>query len=201
MNVVWLIITISSVAVMLLSNPDSAIAAMSQGANKAVSLALTLLAGYSLWLGLFNLIEKIGWQSKIARFLRPIVNLLFPGASEKTIGFLSMNISSNLIGLGNAATPMGINAVCSMYDGSERASDNMIMLLVLSATSLQLIPSTVIGMRVERGSTSPVSFLPACLVATTLSTLIGVILVKAISTLKAPNGSRPLPLKKSKKRN
>ena len=157
MNAIWLIITLSSVAVMLIKNPDGAIAAMSLGANKAVSLALSLLAGYSLWLGLFNLIEKIGWQSKIARLLRPIVNLLFPGASEKTVGFVSMNVSANLLGLGNAATPMGINAVCSMYDGSEKASDNMIMLLVLSATSLQLIPSTVIGMRVEHGSTAPVS--------------------------------------------
>lgn len=199
MNVVWLIITASSVAVMLFLNPDGAIAAMSQGANKAVSLALSLLAGYSLWLGLFNLIEKIGWQNKIARLLRPIVNFLFPNASEKTVGLVSMNISANLIGLGNAATPMGINAVCSMSDGSDRASDNMIMLLVLSATSLQLIPSTVIGMRVDHGSAAPVAFLPACLTATVISTALGIILVKIISRLKNKNAARSVPLKRAKR--
>ena len=89
-----------------------------------------------------------------------------------------MNMSANLLGLGNAATPMGIGAICSMDRKTPYATTNMIMLVVISATSLQLIPSTVIGMRIARGSTSPTAFLLPCAVSTVASTIIGVVLVK-----------------------
>ena len=89
-----------------------------------------------------------------------------------------MNVSANLLGLGNAATPMAITAINRMDDGNPRASTDMIMLTVISATSLQILPTTVIGMRATAGSANPADFLFPSLVATVLSTLIGIIGVK-----------------------
>ncbi len=172
---------IAGIVAMLLVNPDGAINSMISGANNAVTLALTLLASYALWLGLFKLVDKTGISGFLAKLLRRPVNFLFPGVNDKAKGYLSANIAANFLGLGNAATPMGINAACEMDDKSGRATDGMIMLLVLSSTSLQLLPSTVIGLRAAKGSASPASFLPACICATVLSTIVGITLVKLIS--------------------
>lgn len=166
---------------MLIVSPDGAINSMIAGANDAVTLALTLLASYSLWLGLFNLAGQSGIGGLLAKILRRPVSFLFPGSSPEAKGFLSGNIAANFLGLGNAATPLGINAASALDDGSGKANTNAIMLLVLSSTSLQLLPSTVIGLRAAKGSTSPALFLPACIVATIISTITGVTLVKIIS--------------------
>lgn len=181
MNLLWTIIMLASITAMIFINPDEAVNAMTAGANNAVSLSLSLLASYALWLGLFNLMEKTGISRFLARLLKKPVNFLFPDSSEEAKKFMTMNISANFLGLGNAATPMGINAVCAMYRGEDKASTDMIMMLVLSSASLQLLPSTVIGMRAAHGSAAPVSFLPACMLATVLSTAVGVTLVKLIS--------------------
>lgn len=181
MNALWTIIMIAGIIAMLLVNPDGAINSMISGANNAVTLALTLLASYALWLGLFKLVDKTGISGVLTKLLRRPVNFLFPGVNDKAKGYLSANIAANFLGLGNAATPMGIKAACEMDDKSGRATDGMIMLLVLSSTSLQLLPSTVIGLRAAKGSLSPASFLPACICATVLSTIVGITLVKLIS--------------------
>ena len=91
-----------------------------------------------------------------------------------------MNMAANLLGLGNAATPMAMRAIREMDTGSTRASQNMIMLTVISATSLQLLPTTVIGMRATHGSVNPADFLLPATVATVVSTVLGITLVKLI---------------------
>ena len=189
---------IAGIVAMLVVNPDGAINSMISGANNAVTLALTLLASYALWLGLFKLVDKTGISGFLARLLRHPVNFLFPGVNDKAKGYLSANIAANFLGLGNAATPMGINAACEMDDKSGRATDGMIMLLVLSSTSLQLLPSTVIGLRAAKGSASPASFLPACICATVLSTIVGITLVKLISFVEKCVVSRKNSEKRTK---
>lgn len=189
---------IAGIIAMLVVNPDGAINSMISGANKSVTLALTLLASYALWLGLFKLVDNTGISKFLAKLLRRPVNFLFPGVNDKAKGYLSANIAANFLGLGNAATPMGINAACEMDDGSGRATDGMIMLLVLSSTSLQLLPSTVIGLRAAKGSSAPASFLPACICATVLSTIVGITLVKLISLIEKRFASRKNPEKRIK---
>ena len=189
---------IAGIVAMLVVNPDGAINSMISGANNAVTLALTLLASYALWLGLFKLVDKTGISGFLAKLLRRPVNFLFPGVNDKAKGYLSANIAANFLGLGNAATPMGINAACEMDDKSGRATDGMIMLLVLSSTSLQLLPSTVIGLRAAKGSHSPASFLPACICATVLSTIVGITLVKLISFIEKRVVSRKNSEKRAK---
>jgi spore maturation protein A len=154
---------------------------MLAGANASVELATTLVALYGFWLGFFKILEKLKISDFIEKLLNPLINLLLKGASKEAKKYVAMNMSANLLGLGNAATPMGIGAIKALDDGSGRANTNMIMFVVISATSLQLLPSTVIGMRAAHGSANPSDFLLPCLIATVLSTAIGIVLVKIFS--------------------
>lgn len=168
----------ASLGLMIFTDPAAAVNAMIDGAHGAVELSLNLLALYAFWLGFFSLIERLGLSRGLEKLLRPVISRLFPSCDAETRKFITMNVSANLLGLGNAATPMAINAIKRMDDGGSRASTDMIMLTVISATSLQLLPTTVIGMRATAGSANPADFLFPSLVATVLSTLIGIIGVK-----------------------
>lgn len=183
MNKAWLIILITSITMLLFRDPALALSSMLKGANDSVLLAIDLVALYGFWLGLFAILDKLGIADFIAKLLRPLIKFLFPGADEKTRKYISMNMSANLLGLGNAATPMGINAIKGMESGDDKINTNMIMLIVISATSLQILPTTVIGMRATHGSVNPSDFLIPCIIATVLSTVMGITLVKIISVL------------------
>ena len=181
MSKVWIIILLSSICTLLIKDPSAAITAMVQGSHDAVSLAMELVALYAFWLGFFAILEKTGISDRLAKILRPVVRFLFPGVKDNTEKFITMNMSANILGLGNASTPMAIRAINSMDDdGSGKASINMIMLVVISSTSLQLLPSTVIGMRASHGSANPSDFLLPCMVATVLSTVLGIACVKIL---------------------
>lgn len=183
MSKMWLILLASGLAALLVTNPDAAVTAMSTGSLDAVKLAINLVAVYGLWLGFFGILERLGASALIARLLHPVIKLLFKDVDRETERFITMNMSANLLGLGNASTPMGISAITRLAGDRKTASQNMIMLVVISATSLQLLPSTVIGMRAAHGSPAPADFLGASTVATVLSTVIGVLLVKLCGKL------------------
>lgn len=183
MSKIWLIMLIAAIGALLFTNPDAAIAAMVSGSHSAVKLAIDLVALYAFWLGFFAILEKLHISDFIAKILRPVTRFLFKDIDDETEKFITMNMSANLLGLGNAATPMGINAINRLSAGKTKATTNMIMMIVISATSLQLLPSTVIGMRATHGSVSPASFLPASIIATVLSTVLGVFLVKLFSKI------------------
>lgn len=181
MGKIWLIMLVAALSALIINNPDLAIKAMTSGANEAVSLAVELVALYAFWLGFFALLEKLDISERIAVLLKPLVKFLFKNADEKTGKYITMNMSANLLGLGNAATPMGINAIRGLSAGKTFATTDIIMMIVISSTSLQLLPSTVIGMRSLHGSAAPASFLLASVVATIFSTLFGIALVKLCS--------------------
>jgi len=183
MSKVWLLMLIASITALMFRDPSLAVSSMLKGANSSISLAITLVALYGFWLGFFGILEKLKITGFIAKLLGPLIRFLFKGSSENAQKMISMNMAANLIGLGNAATPMGIGAIKELDDGSGRANTNMIMLVVISATSLQLLPSTVIGMRAAHGSLNPADFLLPCMVSTVLSTVIGVALVKLFSRI------------------
>ena len=170
---VWLFMLISALITALIKDPSVAVAAMLGGAQNSVSLAMELVAMYGVWLGLFALLDKVGIADFIAKLLRPLIRFLFKGSSDEAQKYVSMNMSANLIGLGNAATPMGMKAVKLLGDEKESANTNVIMLVVISATSLQA----------AHDSANAADFLLPCIVATVLSTVIGVVLVKICSKL------------------
>lgn len=184
MSVMWTLMLVASLILMIINNPSGAVNAMIAGANGAVTLSINLLALYAFWLGLFNIIERLGVARALDRLLSPVINKLFPGANTEARKYITMNISANLLGLGNAATPMAIKAIGALDDGGKKANTNMIMLTVISATSLQILPTTIIGLRASLGSANPADFLLPSLIATTVSTAIGIILVKLISRLE-----------------
>lgn len=173
----------ASLGLMIFTDPAAAVNAMITGAHSAVELSLNLLALYAFWLGFFSLIEKLGLSRVLEKLLRPVISRLFPNSNAETRKYITMNVSANLLGLGNAATPMAINAIKLMDDGSKKASTDMIMLTVISATSLQILPTTVIGMRATAGSANPADFLFPSLIATVLSTFIGIVGVKLCSKI------------------
>lgn len=183
MSKIWLIVLASGLGTLLFVDPDAAVTAMTNGSGQAVSLAINLVGVYGLWLGLFGILEKLGAADLLAKLLHPIIGLLFKDVDPKTEKYITMNMSANLLGLGNASTPMGIGAVTAMSEGRKSASQNMIMLVVISATSLQLLPSTVIGMRATHGSAAPADFLLASTIATVVSTVVGILLVKLCGRL------------------
>lgn len=193
---------LSSIGALLFTDPGKAVTAMIAGSHAAVKLAIELAALYAFWLGLFGIIEKIGLADKLGKLLRKPVGFLFPGLNEKGRKYVTMNMAANLLGLGNASTPMAIKAIGEMDTGNHKASQNMIMLMVISSTSLQLLPTTVIGLRATHGSVNPADFLLPATVATVVSTILGITLVKLIGLLvrrikskkEAKAAAKPLPL-------
>lgn len=182
MSAIWFVLIFTSLLVLVFTNPALALNAMMQGANEAVTLSIKLIATYSLWLGFFNLMEKVGVSKFIAKILKPIVNFLFPFSSNEAKKYACLNMSANLLGLANAATPMGISTIENM-DKNEQSGD-MKTFLVISATSLQLLPTTVLAMRVNAGSLNPTAILIPCIIATVSSTVLGVIICKVIEKIK-----------------
>lgn len=180
MNKIWTIITIISIAVLIYIEPANIIGYMNEAANATVMLTLKLAALYTVWMGMLQIAEKAGITDKLAAMLRPLIRLLFGKIDDKTAKYISINMSANIIGVGTASTPAGIAAVKCMDKGSDVATDSMITLLVINATGMQLIPTTVISLRQTFGSIAPSDILLPTIIATFASTLFAIILLKII---------------------
>ena len=135
-------------------------AAALEGAGAAVELCLGMLGSVCLWMGVMELMERCGLADGLAAALRPVLRRLLPKASAdaQTLGALSANVSANLLGLGNAATPLGIRAARRMArDCHGVAHDELCRLVVLNTASIQLLPTTVAGIRAACGSAAPLT--------------------------------------------
>lgn len=174
MNIIFSIIFIISVTVTLFSNPDGVITAMTDGANKAVTLSIGLVSIYTIWSGLLKIAQEVGLINKLSKLLSPIIKKLFPKANSKTRDLIAVNVGANILGLGGIATPSGINATTLMTDNDDY--DGSCLLFILATTSLQLIPSTVISLRLKFNSLSPADIFLPTLLSTMVSTTIGVFL-------------------------
>lgn len=152
-------------------------AAISEG-TKAIELSITLAGTLCLWSGLMQVAQKSGLTDKIAIMLSPVTRLLFKGigVKSKAMALISMNITANMLGLGNAATPLGIAAMTELSKESENgvASPNMIMLVVLNTASIQIIPTTVAALRLKYGAASPLDILPAVWISSVAALAVGI---------------------------
>ena len=183
MNVVWTIILISSLSVLLFIDPDNAFNTMLAGSEQALNLCIKLLAVYALWLGILQIIEDTGLDKVFCRILNPIIKLLFPNVDEYTRGQIAINITSNLLGMGNACTPSGINAIAGMYKGGKTINSNMSLLVVLNTTNIQLIPTTIIGIRILHDSLSASSIIIPTIITSAVSVCVGIVLSKICAKL------------------
>lgn len=179
-----------SLILITITAPEQAFSIMLGGASNAIQLSLRLVAIYAIWLSALRIMEKIGLNKLMYKLFKPITNKLFKKESPQSQEYISLNFSANLLGMGGAATPLGIKAMESMEDGSPRATDNMILFMVINSTSIQLLPATIIGLRATAGSASASDIILPSLIATTISTIIGVILVKIIASLSFKNNNK-----------
>ena len=139
-------------------------AAALEGAGQAVRLCLSMAGMLCLWTGLMEVMDRCGLSRRLGRLFRPVLRRLLPQASRdpETLAAVTANVSANLLGLGNAATPMGIRAACRMARGTEGvASDELCRLVVLNTASIQLLPTTVASIRAVCGSAAPLDILKA----------------------------------------
>lgn len=154
-------------------------AAVPQGAQAGITLALSIAGSICLWTGVGQLMERIGATAALSKFLRPILRRLFPDTKKDPAlaGFLSANICANILGLGNAATPMGIRATQKMVDPNRPglATDQMCRLIVLNTASIQLIPANVAAVRSSLGCVTPFDILPAVWITSLCSAGLGLL--------------------------
>ena len=166
MSYIFCIFTALACFCSMLTNRGAALAAsIPAGAQAGITLALSLAGSLCLWTGVGKLLEKAGVTSMLSRLLAPLLHWIFPGTrrNKSLSEALSGNICANLLGLGNAATPMGIRAIQEMARNSSPgvATDEMCRLIVLNSASIQLIPATVAALRASLGCRTPFDILPA----------------------------------------
>ncbi len=177
MNVIFGSITLLSMIILLFTHPDSILSAMLSGGQKALDLTLKMVVIYAVWMGVFELLDRTGLSKKFAKSLSPLNRFLFGKIPEKANDFMSLNISANILGMSGATTPMGIKSIAELekHPNTEYA---IIMFFVINATSIQLIPSSVLALRTSLSSIAPADIIFPTLLTTLLSTVIGVLLVK-----------------------
>lgn len=161
-------------------------AAAVEGAQSAVELCISMAGMLCLWTGVMEVMRRSGLAEKLSRLLRPVLRLLFPQVARDraVMDSISANISANLLGLGNAATPLGIEAVRKMGRKTPgTASDAMCMLVVCNTASIQLIPTTVASVRAAAGSGAPFDILPAVWLASVLSVGVGILACKILARI------------------
>lgn len=160
-------------------NVSALSSAVLQGAHTGIMLSISIAGSLCLWNGVGKVMERIGMTGVLSRLLRPVLHRIFPGTRKDPAlaGSLSANICANFLGLGNAATPMGIQAVKRMVkpESPHTATNEMCRLIVLNTASIQLIPATVAAVRVSLGSAAPFDILPAVWISSICSASIGVI--------------------------
>ncbi len=161
--------------------------------ESAVSLALMLLGTMSFWSGIMNVAKQSGLVEKFSRLLKPLICKIFKGVDKNppALEYISLNMTANMLGLGNVATPMGIEAVRALNTQNklkDTASDNMVMLVVLNTASIQLLPTTVAMLRLKYGAQNPMDVLPAILLASFASVVLAIISVKVVNRIKKGAG-------------
>ncbi len=164
------IIIISVLCSIFTSNASLVTNALLEGGANAIELCLYLTGGMCVWGGLMRVAEKSGITKAFSRAIAPIGKVLFKDmdTDSKAFSAISMNIAANLFGLGNAATPLGLKAMRELDEqnnGSDTASDNMIIFTVLNTASITLIPTTAAALRLKYGAENPMEILPCVLIA------------------------------------
>jgi len=194
-NFIWLAMIIFGIAVAAWNgNIEVVTKAAMEGANSAVKTSLSLIAIISFWLGIMRLAEEAGLVRGLARLVAPLTCRLFPGIPKEhpAMGAIIMNISANVLGLGNAATPMGLIAMQEMQKlnrgDKKTATDSMCTFLALNTACITLIPTTIIGIRVLHGSSDPTAIVGATIVATAFGMTVAVVVDRVLRRFHGTGG-------------
>ena len=193
MNIVWAVTTIVALVGLTVVNPQAVLSVCVDSGAQALTTALGLCGVYCLWLGIFNIAEECHLVEKLAKCLQPLNKFLYGNVSRVASQYISLNFASNLLGVGNAATPSAIAAI-KETEHSEKLSRAGAMLFVVNASGVQLVPTTVIGLRASMGSTNPADVLLPNLLTTVVTCVVGVALVFLFYGKGQTRQNEPLPL-------
>lgn len=189
------IMTVSIIFAVVTGKMPALSEAILSKSGEAVELVISLCGVMCFWCGLMKVAENAGLTEKLAKALSGVVKLLFGSLKKggKAAGLISMNLAANILGLGNASTPLGIAAMKAIAeeDGAEEyASDNMIMLAVLNTASLQIIPATAAALRSAAGAEKPMDILPCVWIVSIYSCAVVIIAVKVMGKLSRRRGRK-----------
>ena len=186
LNVIWpIFIIISFIYALITGNVEKVSNGIFDSASSAVELTLTFFGTICLWNGIMSIAKKTTLMSKLTKILQPAIKFLFPELkhNEQSKEEISMNVVANLLGLGNAATPLGLKAMENMQKENPKKdtlTNSMAMFIVLNTASLQLIPTNVIAIRSSLGSIAPSSIILQVWVATIIAAAVGITATKIL---------------------
>lgn len=187
LNIVWpIFIIISIVYAFFVGRIEQVNTSIFESAESTVNLTLTFFGTLCLWNGIMEIASNTSLMEKLTKFLSPLMRILFPEVKkqDKEYKEISMNMVANILGLGNAATPLGLKAMETMQEknnNKERLSNSMAMLIVINTASLQIIPTTVIAIRTSLNSTNPTSIIVPVWIATIAAFVTVVVMSKILS--------------------
>ena len=184
MNKIWFWLIITSICILLYINPEIVLPSMLEGSENTLKLCLSLCAIYSVWMGILQVMEDSGINKKLSKLLTPVTKKIFGNLDEATNELICMNISCNILGMGGAATPLGMKAMQRLDDGSGNANRAMIMLIIFASTSMQILPTTVIGLRITAGSSNASDIILPTVIAAIFTTVVGISIALIIEHFK-----------------
>lgn len=176
MNVLFCVVVVLSVCIFMIQDPQIFLSSMLDGASKSAVLCFSLIATYAVWLGLMRVWQDSGLTNVISKRIRPLTRKLLKTNDLQTLDCLTMNLTVNLLGISGAATPYGIQGA-KLLDKTENAEYSSAMFFVLNATSLQVIPTSVIGVRTALKSAAPADIVLPTILTSAFSTLLAAFLV------------------------
>ena len=188
LNVIWpIFIIISVIYAFLCGNIENVSNGIFSSLNDVIDLSLTLLGTMCLWNGIMEIARNTSFVDRLCKMLNPPIKILFPRLeNEKAKREISMNIVANFLGLGNAATPLGLKAMKTLQEDNkikDTLNNYMVMFIVLNTASLQLIPTNVIAIRNSLGSNSPSGIIFPVWIATIIAAIVGITVTKILINL------------------
>ena len=183
-NTIWTAVMIVGIGILIFTSPNTIINDLISASDKSVKLCISLIAIYAFWLGILKILQKTGLAEKLTKKLSPVIDWLFgKGIDSNTKLQIALNLSSNIMGLGNIATPSAIKAMQGLDDGNGKINNAMTMLVVLNCISLQVFPTTIMGLRASAGSQNPSSVLLPTILSSLLTGIITIFVLKTIFRL------------------
>lgn len=188
MNYIWAIFILISIIFAIFTGKGSEIGgALLSSGETSVSLLLTLAGTISLWSGIMAIADSSGITKGLSTLFSPILKLLFNDYKNdnKVMNAVSTNITANLIGLGNAATPAGLKAIANMYNGENQINNSMATFIVMNTSSIQIIPTTIAALRLSKGSAAPMEIAPCIWISSICALFVGIISTKICGIIKS----------------
>ena len=186
MNYVWPFLMLAAIVTSFFTGKTEAVSAAAlSGAAEGIKLCIELCGTMCFFSGLMEIAEKSGALSFVTLLLRPVTRILFPKLDPKSPAMhaVTSNITANIFGMSNAATPLGLKAMNELQkenDNKDKLSDNMMMLIVLNTASLQVIPTTIIAIRSSLGSTNPTKIIFPVWISTICAAIVGIVCTKIV---------------------